>query len=276
MYWRLEKLLSTTRAVFPHTLKRGFKLGYCPICEKRTLYFKEGAWLRDQLKCSRCGSIPRWRALIYVLNEFVPAWRQLTIHESSPSGPASAKLKSACSNYIPSHFFLDVAPGDYKNGYRCENLEQQTFSTKSLDLVISQDVFEHVLDPATAFKEVARTLKPRGMHVFTIPWYWWKPTLVRAMRQDDMVQHLLEPDYHGNPIDPNGSLVVTEWGYDFCDFIYETSGLTTTVIRIRDSYLGIEGQFTDVFISRKLRHADEQALEALDEQLPSSPVNQCR
>lgn len=251
MYWRLEQLLNTTRAVLPHILTRGFTLGFCPICDKPTLYFREGAWLRDQLKCCRCGSIPRWRALIHVLNEFAPTWRQLTIHESSPSGPASAKLKSSGGDYIPSHCFPDVALGDYKNGYRCENLERQTFSSESLDLVISQDVFEHVLDPAAAFKEVARTLKPGGMHVFTIPWYSWKPTLVRAKTHGATVQHLLEPDYHGNPVDPNGSLVVTEWGYDFCDFIYQTSGLTTTAICIRDRYLGIEGKFTDVFISRK-------------------------
>lgn len=276
MHWRLAKLLSSTRTVLPHILKRGFTFGYCPICEKRTLYFREGAWLRDQLKCSRCGSIPRWRALIHVLNEFAPAWRQLTIHESSPGGAASAKLKSAGRNYVPSYFFPDVAPGDYKDGYRCENLEQQTISSESLDLVISQDVFEHVLDPAKAFQEVARTLKPGGMHVFTIPWYWWKPTLVRAMARDGLVQHLLEPDYHGNPIDPNGSLVVTEWGYDFCDFIYQTSGLTTPVIRTCDSYLGIEGQFTDVFISRKPTQVEMLPLEALHDPLPLTPLNQCR
>lgn len=251
MYWRLERFLNAGRKALPHVLRRGFVLGYCPICERRTLFFKEGAWLRDQFKCSRCDSIPRWRALIYVLEKFVPSWRDLAIHESSPGGPASSKLKAECKAYTPSYFYSDVAPGEYKNGYRCENLEQQTFASKSFDLVVSQDVFEHVLDPAAAFKEVARTLKPGGLHVFTIPWYYWKPTLVRAVREGDSVRHLVAPDYHGNPIDPNGSLVVTEWGYDFCDFVYRAAQMTTTAVRLQDHYRGIEAEFIEVFISRK-------------------------
>jgi hypothetical protein len=61
----------------------------------------------------------------------------------------------------------------------------------------------------------------------------------------------MAPEYHGNPIDPNGSLVVTEWGWDFCDFVYDHSRLTTTPVRVRDRYCGIDGKFLEVFISRK-------------------------
>ena len=88
--------------------------------------------------------------------------------------------------------------------------------------------------------------------MFTVPWYWWKKTLVRAVRNDDgNVANLEPPDYHGNPIDENGSLVVTEWGPELCDFIYCTSGLTTTALLIRDMKLGLAGEFCEVFISKK-------------------------
>jgi hypothetical protein len=41
----------------------------------------------------------------------------------------------------------------------------------------------------------------------------------------------VEPaDYHGYPIDERGSLVVTEWGRELCDFIYRTSGATTRIL----------------------------------------------
>jgi len=46
---------------------------------------------------------------------------------------------------------------------------------------------------------------------------------------------------------------VTEWGWDLCDFIYRSAGLTTTVILIVDRRQGIEAQFNEVFISRKPR-----------------------
>ena len=45
--------------------------------------------------------------------------------------------------------------------------------------------------------------------------------------------------------------MVTEWGADFCDFIFQSSGLTTTVVHIRDRRRGIEAEFIEVFISRK-------------------------
>ncbi len=32
---------------------------------------------------------------------------------------------------------------------------------------LTQDVFEHLFDPAAAFREIARTLQPGGAHVFT-------------------------------------------------------------------------------------------------------------
>jgi SAM-dependent methyltransferase len=232
-------------------LTSDFNFGHCPICQYTTIFIKRGNWLRDDYQCVRCGSIPRWRALIYVLEIQFPNWRKLKIHESSPGGASSNKLKREGENYLATHFFTDVMPGETKYGIRCENLEHQTFEDDEFDLVITQDVFEHILNPAQAFAELARTIKPGGAHVFTVPWYYWKKTLTRAVYENGAVKHIEEPDYHGNPIDPNGSLVITEWGWDICDFIHEHSGLTTTIIRIHDKHRGIDAEFIEVFISRK-------------------------
>lgn len=232
-------------------LSGDFHSGYCPICETKTIFLKRDIWLRDFYHCARCASIPRWRALTYVLQTHFPNWRTLRIHESSPGGASSEKLRRECQDYVASHFFRDIAPGQMKDCFRCENLEHQTFADAEFDLVITQDVFEHILDPAAALSEIARTLKPGGAHVFTVPWYYWKKTLIRATVENGAIKHLEKPDYHGNPIDPNGSLVVREWGWDLCDFVYEHSGLPTTAIRIQDKSRGIEAEFIEVFISRK-------------------------
>lgn len=249
---RAVHTLARLAYVLKHGLRRGVILGYCPVCERRTVFCKEGPWLRDQFRCVRCFSIPRWRAMIAVLDSFFPDWRQLAIHESSPSGAASEKIARECRRCVQTHWFPGVPRGAIRDGYRCEDLEQQTFGDAAFDLVVSQDVMEHVLDPGRGFAEIARTLKPGGAHVFTVPWFYWKPTLVRAARDEaGGVRHCETPDYHGNPIDANGSLVVTEWGADLCDFIHRASGLTTTAVRIRDRTQGIEAQFIEVFISRK-------------------------
>jgi hypothetical protein len=142
-------------------------------------------------------------------------------------------------------------------GERCiavsalKTLKHRALRTSGLILSSHPDVMEHVLNPAAAFSETARTLKPKGAHVFTVPWYYWQKTKVRPVPHGNRGEHLEPPDYHGNPIDAQGSLVVTEWGDSLCDYAYEHSRLSTTAIRIFDRRHGIDAKFIEVFVSRK-------------------------
>lgn len=225
--------------------------GHCPVCGQSTLFLKRRPWLRDYYACLLCGSIPRQRALLHNIERFFPQWRGLEIYESSPDGPASRVIAEQCRAYTASQYWPDVAAGAHKDGIRCENLESLTFQDESFDLVITQDVFEHVLNPDAAFREVARVLRPQGAHVFTVPLYAERATRMRARPAPDGIEYLLEPDYHDNPIDPNGALVVTEWGSDLMARIARVSGLNTIVYEVRDTKLGLDGEFLEVLISRK-------------------------
>ena len=228
--------------------------GYCTTCTSEVTFIAKHAWLRDHYVCSSCGSIPRERALMQVLDTWYPDWPQLRIHESSPGQRgASIRLARECPSYIPSQFFPGVPLGQSRDQIRCENLEALTFPDDSLDLQVSQDVMEHVLNPERAFREIARVLKPGGAHVFTVPLVRkHQDTVPRARRRPDgSVEHLLEPQYHGNPISDKGSLVATDWGYDICDFIHRVSGLTTTMITIDDLSRGIRAEYIEVLVSRK-------------------------
>jgi SAM-dependent methyltransferase len=139
-----------------------------------------------------------------------------------------------------------------ERGVRNEDLSRQTFPNESLDLVVTQDVMEHVLDPEGAFREIARTLKPGGAHVFTTPIY---PDLMtserRARSTDGAIEYLAEPEYHGNPIDPAGSLVTMHWGQDIGEIIARSSGLQTEVYVPVNRERGIEGEFLEVLVSAK-------------------------
>jgi SAM-dependent methyltransferase len=226
--------------------------GYCPICEKMTLFVERGDWLRDEYVCVRCASIPRWRALIAVLSKEFPRWRSRVVHESSPAGPASDKLQSECARYSCSHFVPDASHEMLIDGVRYENLENMTLPSESIDLFVTQDVLEHVLRPDAALREIARVLRPGGAHVFTVPVFWGRPTIVRAEPDDEGgVRFLLPPDRHGDPIDPNGSLVVREWGDDLPSFIREHTRLDTVRYRMHDRWRGLDGAFLDVFVSRR-------------------------
>lgn len=232
--------------------RRGVHRGDCPICEKKTLFYKRTTWLRDNYRCIRCNSIPRQRALLQVMQQFFPDWRGLKIHESSPGGATKEKFASECQDYLASQFFPDVSRGTLFSGYRCEDLARQTFDDEAFDLVITQDVLEHLINPVQSLIEICRTLKPGGAHVFTVPWYPSQTTKIRAVQDGQNIVHIEEPDYHLNPVDDEGSLVVTEWGDDLIDTIYASTGMTTTAVHIRDKQAGIEAEFIEVFVSRKL------------------------
>jgi hypothetical protein len=146
--------------------------GWCPICEATVTFTARNSWFRDHYLCDRCGSIPRERALMHVIQAWYLNWRDLTVHESFPGNRgASIKLAQQCRSYTASQYDPQLG-SEYSSKRRLpysENLEKQTFADDAFDLVVTQDVFEHIFDAPTAFMEIARTLRLGGAHIFTTP-----------------------------------------------------------------------------------------------------------
>jgi len=86
----------------------------------------------------------------------------------------------------------------------------------SCDFVISNEVLEHVPDQDAALADTARLLKPGGLLLATLPFlHDQEETVIRARLENGEVRHLMEPEYHGNPTDPEaGSLVFQVAGWD--------------------------------------------------------------
>ena len=228
--------------------------GYCPTCARNVTFIAQDLYLRASYICSNCGSIPRERALMLVIETYFPSWRDLIIHESSPvDRGASKRLSQECSRYFPSQFFPDSKPGSIVGKFRCENLEALTFANESIDLHITQDVMEHVFHPSKVFKEIARTLKLGGAHIFTVPIVnKHMPSILRARLNDDgQISHLESPVYHGNPISDKGSLVTVDWGFDICQHIFKSCGLFTHLVYIDDLSKGIRAEYIEVLITVK-------------------------
>ncbi len=245
--FRFFEKRSSQRVVFKNS-------GYCPICAKQVKFIATDHWFRDYYLCQSCHSIPRERALMYVIQTYFPQWQELVIHESSPlNRGTSQRLALECNGYIPSHYYPDGKPGGIVNGFRCENLEALTFPNESIDLHITQDVMEHVFSPSKAFQEIKRTLRPGGAHIFTVPLVNKNaPSKMRAKLSDNGEIICTEPPiYHGNPINEKGSLVVTDWGFDICEKIFEASGLFTHMIYIDNLSMGIRAELIEVLVTFK-------------------------
>jgi hypothetical protein len=88
--------------------------GFCPICNRDTIFFSENSWLRNSFVCTNCESTPRQRAVMLTIEKYYPNWRDLSIHESSPSDCAMArKLRNECKQYIASQYYPSRKMGVY-------------------------------------------------------------------------------------------------------------------------------------------------------------------
>ena len=226
--------------------------GYCPVCNQETTFRSNGTWFRDFLNCEKCptGSVPRERSLALILKELRPGWRNLSIHESSPSlRGVSLVMQQECRDYIATQFFPSRHLGEFVHGIRNENLECQTFNDATFDIVVSLDVMEHVYHPDKVYQEIYRTLKPGGIYICTFPTRkyqvdGWKR---RCIFNDDGTRTDIEPlEVHGNPIDEGGSIVTVDYGYDLHKTIAEWSDFDVRVYRFADKHHGIIGEYTDL------------------------------
>ncbi len=237
-------ILRQTKTTFPFR-------GHCPVCTKATLFVACGNWLREDLKCVRCKSPTRERAVIdYIARNFIPLSRR-SVYEPSPTDRSRRFFEHHVASYDWS-FHPSAQPADkLKNGGSCQDLESLTFADKAFDLVITQDVFEHIANPAAAFAEVSRILAPGGSHVFTIPWYPHQTTQCQAEIVDGQIVHLAPPEYHGDPFDSGGALVFNRFGYDIADLVAAAGDMSTTITEAGEKSKGILGDALFIFHSVK-------------------------
>ena len=224
--------------------------GYCHCCRSETEFQVRGEWLRDMYICSNCSSIPRQRHLMRVLDKYVARWEDMSLHESSPSHDYLSRYSRS---YSKSFYFEDVETGNVApNGELCQDLQAMTFDDAAFDIFVTQDVFEHIYDPPTAAREIARVLKPGGIHVFTTPKYdFIQKSFSRIDLSTGKLVHLHAEEYNGSPIGDGRSLVTWTYGIDFENLLAEWSGLNTVTYITRDPGLGLDGEHLEVFVTRK-------------------------
>ncbi len=171
------------------------------------------------------------------LRDVFPALRKLRIFEAQAAGPIHALL-AGLPGYVCSEYFEYVPRGQVRDGVRCEDLMALSFPGNAFDLVITQDVLEHVADPDAAFREIRRVLVPGGHHVFTVPLHPTRPSQTRARLSADGaggVEHLLPRVVHGDPVHAGGALVFTDFGADLADRL-QRIGFRATLHILSDWY----------------------------------------
>ena len=143
----------------------------------------------------------------------------INVFNTTIQGPV-CKAMGVAPHIICSEYFDGVESGRYKGGVLCQNLERLSFEDERFDLVLSEDVFEHLTDYKKGFNEVHRVLKKNGYHIFTIPFYFDRCTKDLFEYKDGVISLFQPIEYHGDPI--RGEIpCFTHFGYDLLDQLRE-------------------------------------------------------
>jgi SAM-dependent methyltransferase len=214
--------------------------GRCPVCARAVGFVAVAPDPRDGLLCLRCGSVPRERAVVIALAGFGVELARVVLHESSPSLGTWRFFRARCRGYVASCTFADVVIGRRVGVFTSVDLRHQPFAAQTFDVVVTQDLLQHVLEPFAAFAEIARTLRTDGVHVFTVPRDPAAPTRARVRNADAArgLELLVPAERHGEP-GRAGSRVVTDWGNDLERLLTARVGLACQVLRVQASEAGV-------------------------------------
>jgi hypothetical protein len=209
--------------------------GFCVPCDKKVAFVvdmqfggqrHENAWMpnwRERLECPLCAMNNRQRLVATLIKQALSAKSGQKVYFMEQVTPifnwASATLKEhqiVGSEYLGHEY----EGGSTVEGIRHEDVENLSFPDAHLDLIVSNDVFEHVPHPARAFAECARVLRSGGAMLATIPFrHEHDISVTRSRITEGTLEHMLPPAYHGNPVSAEGSLVFTDFGWDLLDLM---------------------------------------------------------
>jgi SAM-dependent methyltransferase len=240
-------------------------LGLCCVCGQCAPFVarvSEWGSVRESMHCASCQSTSRKRHVVRVLLDlFAPHARflaeaksvlsQMSIYSAVSNDHLHYCLGKDNPNFVCSEYFPEVEEGCEQRGVICQNLERLSFADNQFDIVITEDVFEHIRKPNKAFAEVHRVLKRGGRHIFTIPFMFDRKTLRRVDTEGPEDVHILPPEYHLDSL-RNKILVYTDFGYDLFDAL-NSIGFYTEVSSFQHRQaikLGIAD--SHVFVSRKV------------------------
>lgn len=175
--------------------------------------------------CPHCQSNSRMRALYSLLTERFSIISDSKIYITEQITPFYNMLKQRYPNlmgseYLGSDFIRGSKTITHFQRVRHEDITQLSFNDDRFDVVIAQDVFEHVSDYKKAFTECRRVLNKTGCLIFTIPFFHLQPDteICASQAANGEIRNILEPEYHGNPLG-GGSLCFQHFSWDILDHL---------------------------------------------------------
>lgn len=175
---------------------------------------------RERLVCPKTGFNNRQRACIHFSTFEMGIQDYHKIYITEQVTPLYNYFKKLYPETIGSEFFgPEYKSGDMIKGIRHEDMTMLSFPDNEFDFYLSFECFEHIPDFEKAFSEAFRVLKNDGVLFFTVPFAPLSDeNILRAIIDSDgELCHILEPEYHGDPVNSEGVLCYTHFGWQMLD-----------------------------------------------------------
>ena len=217
------------------------------------------AWT-ETCACTQCGLNSRMRALFDFLASELNAPRTSHIYMAEQTTVSFNVMQKLFDNVTGSEYLgPDYKPGEVATHFnnhssiRHEDLSRLSFADGAFDMVLTQDVFEHIPDYLRTLAECERVLKVGGSLVFTVPFFYDQAhTRVRAtVDAQGNIQHIHPPEFHGNPVSSEGSLCFQNFGWDLLDALQNAGFIQAKAHMYWGPWAGHLGVPFFVFSARK-------------------------
>ena len=228
----VHQLSIAEKSLIPAGKDTFFLTGYCFICKRKSRllvdysysYLDSGVLMpnwKERLVCQRCQFNSRMRSSFHIFLKEVKPVVDSKIYITEQQTSFYALMKKSYPAVTGSEFLNNMIPNGEtdSNGIRNEDLTKLSFSDGMFDYILSFDCFEHIQAYKIAFAECYRCLKSSGVLFFTVPFNKDEcKNLVRAgIDETGRVIHYLPPEYHGNPLNAEGSLCFYFFGWELLE-----------------------------------------------------------
>jgi len=247
--------------------QKPFKVeGFCYVCGKRAAFDVDfsfareisghvvPAW-RESTVCPKCKLSNRLRAAVQMVEEVAQLKAGDELYLTEQASQLYKVMHQRHRHILGSEYLGDkIARGQRdQKGIRNEDVTRLTFSSGQFAAVMCFEVLEHVPDYVAGLSELIRVLKPDGKLVMTVPFNAHiQDHSVRAKLKDDgAIEHLLEPEYHIDPLNPQGCLCFRHFGWAMLDDLRRAGCDDAYVARYASRELGYLGPDPLMFIGIK-------------------------
>jgi len=177
---------------------------------------------RERLICPITGFNNRLRFSIHVIDSLLNLNSKSSIYIMEQVTSMYSYMSDRYINLIGSEYLGEGGvPFGAANerGIRNEDCTKLSYAGESFDTILSYDVFEHIPNFGLAFEECYRVLKKGGRLLFSAPFNVNSySNLIRAVHDNSgKVVHLLEPEFHGDPVGDGGILCYQHFGWEVID-----------------------------------------------------------